>query len=106
VYSEVDQGVSHALHLATVVTHREVTLHEVAERSVEVKHACFAIADELVLDHAPDLARGDAVLFGDVLKLVGDHANPGVGNALHALPSRVVDRRGIREGVVSKVVAL
>jgi hypothetical protein len=82
VYSEVDQGVGHALHLATVVTHREVTLHEVVEHSVEVKHACFAIADELVLDHVPDLARGDPVLFGDVLKLTGDHANPREDNTL------------------------
>jgi hypothetical protein len=39
---EVGQGVSHALHLAIVVAHREFALDEVAEHGVEVKHVRFA----------------------------------------------------------------
>jgi hypothetical protein len=39
---EVGQGVSHALHLAIVVAHREYALDEVAEHGVEVKHVRFA----------------------------------------------------------------
>jgi hypothetical protein len=44
------------------------------EHGVEVKRACFTVADELVLDHTSDLACGDFVLLGDVLKLAGDRA--------------------------------
>jgi hypothetical protein len=63
--------VGHALHLVTVVAHREVALDEVAERGIEVKHAHFTVADELVLDCVSNLTRGDAVLLYDVLKLIG-----------------------------------
>jgi hypothetical protein len=105
--AEVAQGVRHALHLVTVVTHREVTLDEVAERGVEVKYACFSVDDELVLDRALDLARGNAKLLDDVLKLGGDRAeDPGEDDSLHALPSKVVDERGIREDVICEVIAL
>jgi hypothetical protein len=52
----------------------------------------FPVADELVLDRAPDLVRGDAVLLSDVLKLVSDHAeDPREDTALHALLGRVSD---------------
>jgi hypothetical protein len=44
------------------------------ERGIEVKHTRFAIADELVLDRVPNLARVNVVLLGDVLKLTGDRA--------------------------------
>jgi hypothetical protein len=48
------------------------------EHGVEVKRACFAVAGELVLDCVPDLARGDAMLLGNVLKLIGDRVeDPG-----------------------------
>jgi hypothetical protein len=43
------------------------------EHGVEVKRACFPIVDELVPVHVPNLARGDAMLLGDVLKLTGEH---------------------------------
>jgi hypothetical protein len=105
--AEVAQGVRHALHLVTVVTHREVTLYEVAEHGVEVKYACFSFDDELVLDRVPDLARSNAKLLDDVLKLIGDRAkDPREDNTLHAHPSRVVDGRGIGEDVVGEVIAL
>jgi hypothetical protein len=95
---EVSQGVGHALHLATVVTHRELTLDEVAECGIEVKCPHFAIDDKLVLEHELDLACGDVALLGDVLKLTGDSVeDPGDQDALHALPSRVVDRGHQRE---------
>jgi hypothetical protein len=72
-----------------------------------VKHACFAVADELVLDHAPDLERGDAVLLGEVLKLAGDCAKDlREDNGLHAIQGRVIDGRRIGEDVVDEFVAL
>jgi hypothetical protein len=85
----------------------EVTVVEVAERGIEVKCTCFTITDELVLEHAPNLARGDTTLLVDAPKLAGDHVEDlGDDNALHALPSRVVDGRGIEENVVSQIIAL
>jgi hypothetical protein len=80
--------VGHVLHLATVVAHahQEVALNEVVERGIEVKHACFAIAVELVLERALDLMCGDTMLLGDVLKLADDHVeDPGEEDTLHAL---------------------
>jgi hypothetical protein len=105
--TEVGQGVGRSLHLTTVVAHREVTLDEVVECGVEVKHACFTVADELVLDRVPDLAHGDAVLLGDGLMLAGDHAkDPGKDDCLHAVPGRVIDGRGIRKDMVGESIAL
>jgi hypothetical protein len=105
--AEAGYGVSHALHLATVVDHREVALDKVAEHGIEVKRVCFSIADELVLDRAPNLARGDAVLLGNVLKLVGDRAeDPGEDDSLYAVPGRVVDGRIIGEDMVGEIIAL
>jgi hypothetical protein len=51
------------VHLVIVVSHREAALDEVTKCGVEVKHACFAIADEPMLDRVPDLARGDVVFL-------------------------------------------
>jgi hypothetical protein len=65
--NETVKGVNHAHHLATLVTHREVTLDEVAEHGIKVKHTHLAIADELVLEHEPDLAHANTALLGDVL---------------------------------------
>jgi hypothetical protein len=105
--TEVSPGVVRALHLATVVAHREVALDEVAECGVEVKHVCFIVADELVLDRAADLARNDAMLVGDVLKLAGDRVeDSGEDDGLHAIPGKVVDKRSVREDVVGEFVAL
>jgi hypothetical protein len=69
--ADVVEGVSHSLYLVTVVTHREVTLDEVAERGVEVKCVHFAVVDEQVLEHEPNLVCGDTAHLGDILKLAG-----------------------------------
>jgi hypothetical protein len=100
--------VGHALHLATLVAHREVTLEGVTERGIEVKCARhFTIVDELVLDHLPNLVHGNTMLLGDVLNLVVDHAkDPGEVDILHAVPCRVIDGRGIGEDVVGGFIAL
>jgi hypothetical protein len=37
--TKISRGVGHAVHLATVVAHREVTLDKVAECGVKVKRA-------------------------------------------------------------------
>jgi hypothetical protein len=53
------------------------------------------------------LARGNPVLHDNVQKLTRDRAKElGYHDALHALPSRVVDERGIRENVVGEFIAL
>jgi hypothetical protein len=39
-----------------------------------MKRTHLAIADELVLEHEPNLARDDITLLGDVLLLTGDRA--------------------------------
>jgi hypothetical protein len=104
---EVGQGVDHVLHLVIAVTHREVTLDEVAECGIKVKRARFAIANEQVLDRAPDLARGDVVLLNDVLKFTGDHVeDSGEDDSLCAIPGRVVDGWSVGEDVVGEFVAL
>jgi hypothetical protein len=75
------------------------------ERGLELKHACFAVADELVLYRVPDLARGDVVVLGDVLKLVGDRAEyPGEDDDLHEVPGRVVEGWSIGENVIDEFV--
>jgi hypothetical protein len=100
--------VGHALHLATLVAHREVTLEGVTERGIEVKCARhFTVVDELVLDRLPNLVLGNTMLLGDVLNLVVDHAkDPGEVDILHAVPCRVIDGRGIGEDVVGGFIAL
>jgi hypothetical protein len=85
----------------------EVTMVDVAERGIEEKCTCFTITDKLVLEHEPNLARGDTTLLVDALKLAGDHVEDlGDDNALHVLPCWVVDGRGIEENVVSQIIAL
>jgi hypothetical protein len=100
--------VGHALHLATLVAHREVTLEGVTERGIVVKCARhFTVVDELVLDRLPNLVHGNTMLLGDVLNLVVDHAkDPGEVDILHAVPCRVIDGRGIGEDVVGGFIAL
>jgi hypothetical protein len=72
-----------------------------------VKHACFVVADEMVLYRAPNLAHDDVVLLGDVMNLAGDRAeDPGEDDTLHVLPSKVVVGRGIREDVIGEVIVL
>jgi hypothetical protein len=104
---KVSQGVGHALHLATVLAHQEVALDEVVEHGIKVKHACFIVANELVLHHASDLACGDAMLLGDVLKLAVDRdEDPREDDGFHAIPGRVIDERSVREDMVDEFIAL
>jgi hypothetical protein len=71
-----------------------------------MKGAHFTVSYELVLERVLDLAHCDITLVGDVLKVASDRAkDPRDGDALHVLPSRVVDGRGIRESMVGEVVA-
>jgi hypothetical protein len=69
---KIAEGVCHSLHLAAVLSHREITLEEVAKHGVEVKGVCLAVADELVLERQPGLTRGAATFSGDVLKVDAD----------------------------------
>jgi hypothetical protein len=70
-----------------------------------MKGTRFTLAYELVLERVLYLAHCDITLVGDVLKVASDHAkDPRDDDALHVLPSRVIDGRGIRESMVSKVI--
>jgi hypothetical protein len=72
-----------------------------------MKCAHFIVADELVLDHAPDLVHGNVVLLGDVLKLTGDHAeDPKEDDGLHAITGKIVDGRCVVEDMVDEFVVL
>jgi hypothetical protein len=91
--TEVIEGVSHALHLAKVFAHQEVTLDEVVKCGIEMKCVHLIVADELVLERELDLARDDVSLLADVLKLTNDRAEDlGDDDVLHALPCRAIDR--------------
>ncbi|AQL02389.1 Nudix hydrolase 14 chloroplastic [Zea mays] len=95
---KIAEGVRHRLHLAAVLSHREITLDEVAKHGVEVKGTCLAVADELVLERQPGLMRRDAMFPGDVLKVNVDGAeNPGDDNAVHPFPGWIVGRRSVEE---------
>jgi hypothetical protein len=60
-----------------------------------------------VLDRAPDLVRGEAMLHGDVLKVIDDHnEDPREDDDLHVIPGRVIDGRSVGEDVVNEFVAL
>jgi hypothetical protein len=77
------------------------------ECGIEMKHVCFVVATELVLDRVPDLVCSDIMLLGDIRKLVGDRARDlGEDNGLHAVPGRVVDGRCVGEDAVGEFVAL
>jgi hypothetical protein len=47
--TQVGWGISRALELAAVVSHREVTLYKVVEGNIKVKSTCLTITEELVL---------------------------------------------------------
>jgi hypothetical protein len=47
--AEVTEGVDHALHLVTIVTHGEVTLDEVAKRGVKMNRAHLVVDNEPVI---------------------------------------------------------
>jgi hypothetical protein len=46
---QVSEGINHALELAAILSHKEVTLYKVAEGSIKVKSTCHTITEELVL---------------------------------------------------------
>jgi hypothetical protein len=68
-----------------------------------MKRTHLTVANELVLKRELDLARGDAMLLGDSLKLVDDRdEDPGE----NMVDGSGIDGRGIEENVVDEVVAL
>jgi hypothetical protein len=72
---EVGEGVGHALHLAAVVTHREVALPCGMERREDLRGTGIGVATELVLERLPDLAhvaRGTVGRTDGVLELRRD----------------------------------
>jgi hypothetical protein len=104
---KIAKGVRHILHLAAVLSHREITLDEVAKHGIKVKGECLAIADELVFKRQPGLTRRDATFPGDVLKVDVEGAEDlGDDDAVHLLRGRIVGRRSVEEDVGVEFVAL
>jgi hypothetical protein len=56
-HTKITKGLDHPLHLATIVADGEIAQHENMKLGVEVKCASFAIAEELLLDGQPGVAR-------------------------------------------------
>jgi hypothetical protein len=88
-----------------VLSHREVTLHKVAEGSVKVKSMCLAIIEELVLQVLPYVACGVATLPNDLLKISCDCVGePVEDDSVHPSPRRIIGERVVGEDMVSQGV--
>jgi hypothetical protein len=97
---QVGWGIGHALELAAILSHREITLCKIVKSSIEVKSMCPTITEELVLHGEPQVARGTATLSNDLLKIGGEHVGePIEDDNIHPGPRRIVD-----EGVIGQDV--
>jgi hypothetical protein len=101
-FTKISKGVSHALHLATVVIDREVALGEVAEFSIKQQRPGLAVAQELLRNPEPGHASSDAVVRVDDVKEVGGDAveDPRDDHAIHAIPGRIGGAGLIAEDVI------
>jgi hypothetical protein len=85
--SKITKGLSHPLHLATIVADGEIALHENMKLGVEAKCASFAIAEELLLDGQPGAVRSATRGASRLHQLGGECAqHPGQHNDIHAPP--------------------
>jgi hypothetical protein len=98
--------VGHALHLATVVTDAEVTLHDGVEPVVELQNMRLAVAEELSLGHEPRLACGHHQFPNDLIEFGGE----GVEDSCHhdVVQSSPINGRisNIREDVIIQGIAV
>jgi hypothetical protein len=65
--AEVAERVCHALHLAAVLSHREIPLREQVELDVEMERPSLPIPEELALESEPRLVRLVRLVTDDVL---------------------------------------
>jgi hypothetical protein len=105
--AEVAKPISRALHLPTVVVHRQVTLLERAKLDVELEGACLSIPEKLSLEGKPHHTRGGIRSAHDVLEIQGDGPrDPGHDDAVAASPRRVPSMgRSVGEDVAVESVA-
>ena len=75
-------------------------MDKIAELDVEVEGARLPVAEELVLEGAPDGAGGGGTVDHYLGEVGGDRAgDPGLDDAVHARPVRELGRREIGEDV-------
>ena len=75
-------------------------MDEIAELDVEVEGARLLVAEELVLEGAPDGASGGVAVDHRLGEVGGDRAgDPGFDDAIHAHPVRELGHREISKDV-------
>ena len=75
-------------------------MDEIAELDVEVEGARLPVAEELVIEDAPDGAGGGGTVDHRLGEVGGDRAgDPGLDDAIHARPAREIRRREIGKDV-------
>jgi hypothetical protein len=81
------------LHFTAIFANIKITLNEVAEGGVEAESTRLSIADELVFQGEPRMARCVTALVDVILEFSGDRAaNPRLNNVVHAIPRRLPRR--------------
>jgi hypothetical protein len=104
-WAEVARTVGHGLELAAVLRHREVTLNKVAKGNIKMKSMLLTVAEKLVLDGEPQVARRAAAFPDHLVKLRRDGiADPVEDDAVHSYPPRII-RRSILLDVLDEDVA-
>jgi hypothetical protein len=101
-FTEVGEGVSHALQLATVVVDGEVSLGQIAELSIKEQSSGLTVPKELLHNSEPGSPGRDAIVrVDDVQELGGDAVeDPRHDHTIHALPVRVSGTGNVAEDMV------
>jgi hypothetical protein len=87
----VGKTVGHGLELAIVLRHREVALNKVTKGSVKVKGTLLTVAEKLVLDGEPEVARYTAAFSDHLVKIRRDGVADSVeDDAVHPNPPRII----------------
>ena len=85
--TKITKGLGHPLHLATTVANGDIALHEDTKLDIEAKCASFAIAEELLLNGKPGMARNATRAASRLHQLGGECAqHTGQNDGIHAPP--------------------
>jgi hypothetical protein len=102
----VGKTVGHGLELATILRHRGVALNKVMKGSVKVKGMLLTVAEKLVLDGEPEVARCITTFSDHLMKLWWDGiADPVEEDTIHPNPPRIIGQ-GVDRDVLDEGVAL
>ena len=101
-FTKVSEGVSHALHLPTVVIDTEISLGEIAKFSVKKQRPGLTVPKELLRNPEPGHTSCDAVVRVDDIEELGRDAveDPRDDHAIHAVPGRICGARLIAENML------